>query len=374
MREKLKSIAPYGILLFLLYLAIKYVDVLMKFVGGAIKIASPLIIGIAMAYVFNILMSFYEGKLLKRIKKGKRVMAIILTLVTLLLIIALLLGMILPQVQQAITRLVVQIPDLYDGLLTWAQKYQDTEIYRYVMQELIKEPVNENQLSQMLMQGLEWLKGGAASNAMSAIGVVGYTLGKTISIFMALIFALYILSSKEKIFQNIELLASRLIRPRVKSNLEHVIKVVDTSFHSFIVGQCTEAVILGVLCTLGMLIFRFPYAVMIGVVVGVTAIIPVFGAYIGMIFGFLMIFTESPLRAIGFFIYLQILQQIENQFIYPRVVGKSIGLPGIWVFASVILGSGLFGVSGILYFIPLTAAAYQLVREWIARTPKRKDE
>ena len=360
MREKLKSIAPYGILLFLLYLAIKYVDVLMKFVGGAIKIASPLIIGIAMAYVFNILMSFYEGKLLKRIKKGKRVMAIILTLVTLLLMIALLLGMILPQVQQAITRLVVQIPDLYDGLLTWAQKYQDTEIYRYVMQEWIKEPVNENQLSQMLMQGLEWLKGGAASNAMSAIGVVGYTLGKTISIFMALIFALYILSSKEKIFQNIELLASRLIRPRVKSNLEHVIKVVDASFHSFIVGQCTEAVI--------------PYAVMIGVVVGVTAIIPVFGAYIGMIFGFLMIFTESPLRAIGFFIYLQILQQIENQFIYPRVVGKSIGLPGIWVFASVILGSGLFGVSGILYFIPLTAAAYQLVREWIARTPKRKDE
>ena len=367
MREKLRSIAPYGILLFLLYLAIKYVDVLMKFVGGAIKIASPLIIGIAMAYVFNILMSFYEGKLLKRIKKGKRVMSIILTLVTLLLIIALLLGMILPQVQQAITRLVVQIPDLYDGLLTWAQKYQDTEIYRYVMQEWIKEPVNENQLSQMLMQGLEWLKGGA-------IGVVGYTLGKTISIFMALIFALYILSSKEKIFQNIELLASRLIRPRVKSNLEHVIKVVDASFHSFIVGQCTEAVILGVLCTLGMLIFRFPYAVMIGVVVGVTAIIPVFGAYIGMIFGFLMIFTESPLRAIGFFIYLQILQQIENQFIYPRVVGKSIGLPGIWVFASVILGSGLFGVSGILYFIPLTAAAYQLVREWIARTPKRKDE
>ena len=128
-------------------------------------------------------------------------------------------------------------------------------------------------------------------------------------------------------------------------------------------GQCTEAVILGTLCIIGMLIFQFPYAVMIGVLIGVTALIPIFGAYIGGVIGFIMIFTVAPVKSLFFLIFLVVLQQLEGQFIYPRVVGSSIGLPGILVFAAVTVGASLFGIMGVLLGIPLMAAVYQLLKD-----------
>ena len=137
----------------------------------------------------------------------------------------------------------------------------------------------------------------------------------------------------------------------------------NNSFHRFIVGQCTEAVILGTLCIIGMMIFRFPYAVMIGVLIGATALIPIFGAYIGGAVGFIMIVTVSPIKALFFVLFLVVLQQLEGQLIYPRVVGSSIGLPGILVFSAVTVGASLFGIAGVLLGIPLMAAAYQILKD-----------
>ena len=144
--------------------------------------------------------------------------------------------------------------------------------------------------------------------------------------------------------------------------MEYILSLTDECFHNYIVGQCTEAVILGVLCTIGMLILRLPYAVMIGAVIAFTALIPVAGAYIGGAVGFVLIVTVSPVKAIVFLIYLNVLQQLEGNLIYPRVVGSSLGLPAIWVLAAVTVGGGVMGILGMLLGVPLAAVLYRLLR------------
>lgn len=149
--------------------------------------------------------------------------------------------------------------------------------------------------------------------------------------------------------------------------MEHWLSVLDVCFHRYIVGQCTEAVILGMLCIVGMLICQFPYAVMIGTFIGFTALIPVAGAYIGAGAGAVMILTQSLVKALFFLVFIVVLQQLEGNLIYPRVVGKSIGLPAIWVLAAVTIGGSLMGIIGMLIGVPVAAACYHLIREEINR-------
>ena len=152
------------------------------------------------------------------------------------------------------------------------------------------------------------------------------------------------------------------LKPSWYSRLVYFLQTLNTCFHRFIVGQCTEAVILGLLCIAGMLLFRFPYATMVGTLIGFTALIPVAGAYIGAGVGAFMIFTVSPVQTLLFLLFIVILQQLEGNLIYPRVVGSSIGLPGIWVLAAVTIGGGLLGIFGMLLAVPLTATLYQILR------------
>ena len=153
----------------------------------------------------------------------------------------------------------------------------------------------------------------------------------------------------------------------------YILDVLDESFHSFIVGQCIEAVVLGSLCAIGMLILQLPYAVMIGAFIGFTALIPIAGAYIGAVVGAIMILTVSPLQALQFVIFIVVLQQIEGNLIYPKVVGQSIGLPGMWVLTAITVGGGVLGVGGMLLAVPLFAAGYRLLREDIAKRTKKDD-
>ena len=159
------------------------------------------------------------------------------------------------------------------------------------------------------------------------------------------------------------------MKPGIYEKILHVLDVVNESFHKYIVGQCTEAIILGVLCTIGMLIFGFPYATMVGALVAFTALIPVAGAYIGAGVGAFMIMTVDPLKAVLFLVYIVILQQLEGNIIYPRVVGSSIGLPGIWVLAAITVGGGVMGIFGMLLGVPLAAVAYKLLREDVNKLP-----
>ena len=152
------------------------------------------------------------------------------------------------------------------------------------------------------------------------------------------------------------------LKPTWYNRLTYFLQTLNSCFHSFVVGQCTEAVILGLLCMTGMMIFQFPYASMVGALIGFTALIPVAGAYIGAGVGAFMIFTVSPIKALLFLLFISILQQLEGNLIYPKVVGSSIGLPGIWVLAAVTIGGGVLGIGGMLLAVPLTATCYQMIR------------
>lgn len=204
---------------------------------------------------------------------------------------------------------------------------------------------------------------GGAMNAV--VSVTSSMVGGVISLFMSLIFAIYILLGKERLGSQIHRTMLRFLGEVRCGKVESVLSVIDDCMHSYIVGQCVEAVILGSLCAVGMMLLRLPYALMIGALVGVSALIPIAGAYIGAAVGAVMIFSVSPMQAVVFLVFLVVLQQIEGNLIYPRTVGSSLGLPGIWVLAAVTVGGGVMGVLGMILFVPLTAAAYRLLGKYV---------
>lgn len=199
---------------------------------------------------------------------------------------------------------------------------------------------------------------------------VGSIAGSLVTFFIGLVFAIYILSGKEKLKQQVCRLLHAWIPPKIGGMLTHVAAVSIKTFRLFITGQAMEAIILGTLCMIGMVILRIPYAPMVGALVGVTALIPVVGAFAGTIVGAIMIITVNPFKAFVFVIFLLILQQVEGNLIYPKVVGSKINLPAIWVLAAVTVGGNLGGPIGMLLGVPATSAAYVLVKE----ATKRREE
>ena len=181
------------------------------------------------------------------------------------------------------------------------------------------------------------------------------------------IFALYLLVGKERLGRQFQSLTEVYLKEHTRNRLMYVLSTAHDTFTKFFVGQFTEAIIIGVLCTVGMWILRFPYATMIGVLIGATALLPVVGAYLGAFIGAFMILTVNPVQAIGFLVFIVVLQQLEGNLIYPRVVGSSVGLPGIWVLAAVTVGGGFGGVAGMLLAVPATATIYRLLQADVRR-------
>ena len=203
---------------------------------------------------------------------------------------------------------------------------------------------------------------GLGSAANVVISTVSSVVSGVTSAVLAVIFAVYLLLSKEKLTGQVNRVAKHYINSSIYDKARYILSVADDAFKKFIVGQCTEALILGGLCTVGMLILRLPYAVMMGAVTAFTALIPVVGALIGGAIGAVLIFVESPVKALIFIIFIVVLQQLEGDLIYPKVVGTSIGLPGVWVFTAVTIGAGVFGILGMLISVPIAATAYRLLR------------
>lgn len=366
MREK-KDLIRYGaVCLVILFLIFHYWDAAIAWLGVFIGAVQPLLIGCAMAYILNLIMSFYERNLFRRGKlktTAKRGVSIVLALLTLLLILALIINMILPELKSCGEILIASIPAAYDQVMEFLNGHPE------IMELLPVNPDSRIDVQKILNQIVSFLSSGAGA---SLFGYISSVVSVIFSLFVSLIFSIYVLAGKEWLGRQIDRIFSTYVGGGARRDrFYHVMQTLDNSFHRFIVGQCTEAIILGTLCALGMLLFRFPYAVMIGVVIGATALIPIFGAYIGGVLGFVLIFTVSPFQSVLFVVFLVILQQLENQLIYPRVVGSSIGLPGIFVFSAVMVGGSLFGVLGVLLGIPLTAAVYQLVKEDLRKRESR---
>ncbi|MBQ3091576.1 MAG: AI-2E family transporter [Clostridia bacterium] len=376
MKESIRKYAGLAICLFSLFLAITYWEAAAGFLALLLGAARPLILGGVIAYIVNLLMRLYEDKLLGRVK-GKTALAlrrplcILLALASVALLLVVLVWMILPELWASIQLLVSEVPGLLQkGVALLEEKFgfdwAFLDTYFAKLQSLDWESIAKN-----LFQGL-------GSAVGTAVSVVGTMAGVVIDFVVALVFAIYLLAGKEGLGRSCFRLMDAYLKPRTRDRILYVVRTFDNSFSKFIVGQCVEAVILGVLCIVGMALLGIPYATMVGTLVGFTALIPVAGAYIGGVVGFLLIATVSPVKAILFVVFLVVLQQLEGNLIYPRVVGSSIGLPGIWVLAAITVGGGVMGVLGMLLGVPLFAGIYQILRDDLRRRermePMREEE
>lgn len=364
MKFEWKSGLRLGVCLFGLFLLIHYWDQLAGLGGLALQVAWPLMLGLVLAYVVNIPMAFYERHFPASgpawLQKLRRPVCLVLSVLSILLIVVLIVRMILPELVSCVTLLLEQLPGALNAVAD--QLETNFHLSDWLSGEADSWLQGDTDWQKLIQQLVDWLISGFGGAMHSITNLISSVVSGTVTLVVGAIFSIYVLMGKERLGRQIHRLLNTYCKPRWTEKLYYVLVTVDNCFHRFIVGQCVEAVILGLLCIIGMLIFRFPYAGMIGALIGFTALIPVAGAYIGAIVGALMIFTVSPLQAVLFIVFLVVLQQLEGNLIYPRVVGSSIGLPGIWVLAAVTVGGGLMGVGGMLLGVPLTAAVYQLLR------------
>lgn len=324
--------------------------------------SAPVLLGIVIAYILNILMSFYQRHIWKKAKSqtGKRVICMLLSFATLIVMIGLVIVLIVPELVKCLQQFVASIQPAYERAVGFVNRNEQLRAFLEsigVSQEGIAERIPE--ITDMLVMGINQF-------FTSAFSIITSVFSVLVTFLIAVIFSIYILMGKEKIKNQFKSVLKAYV-PKYEDKILYVVHVFDHSFHNFIVGQCTEAVILGSLCIVGMLILQLPYAVMIGTFIGFTALIPIAGAYIGAIVGAFMIATISPVKAVVFIIFIVVLQQLEGNLIYPRVVGKSIGLPGIWVLMAVTLGGGVLGIGGMLFFVPVTSAFYRMLKEDVIR-------
>lgn len=370
MKVDWKSCVRIGISVFLLYLCITYWPAFVDLLHSLLQAATPLLLGCVLAYAINILMTFYEAHYFPQathaaLVKSRRpvcMLAAFLTLAVLLIFIA---KLVIPELVSCIKLLAGQLPTAIDDLLAWLET-------KNIVPEDILSSLETVDWKAKTQQIIGFLTSGI-SNIMSAVVSAAVSVfSGAVTALLALIFSIYLLLGKEKLGNQIHRLMLRYVKPGFHAKIQYVLSVLNDSFHKYIVGQCTEAVILGALCTAGMLLLNLPYATMTGAVIAFTALIPVAGAYIGAGVGAFMILTVSPVKAIIFLVFIVILQQLEGNLIYPRVVGSSLGLPAIWVLTAVTLGGGLMGIPGMLLCVPLAAALYRLVKEDVNRSQTKE--
>lgn len=345
-------LATYVVVLAFIFINIKSVG---NVFGSTMAMLKPFLIAICIAFVLNIPMKFYEEKVLDKVikqPKKRRPFAIILTIITIIAIIVGLVLFIIPQLVESGSTLVKNIPDYVKTLeMFMAEHFSKTEVFDELWNQVLS--MGEN-----IIKVVGQVTGSLVSQ------VVDITVGVTstiINFFMGTLIAIYILLSKEKLgIQAKKMLYAFFDRGKADKVME-VASISNNKFSKFITGQCIEAVILGGLCFIGMTIFSMPYALLVSTIIGVTALVPIFGALIGTIPAAFIIFMVEPMTAVWFIILIVVIQQIEGNLIYPMVVGNSIGLSAIWVLLAITVGGSTFGILGILIGIPLFGVLYTLL-------------
>lgn len=362
-----KKLIPLTACVLFVYLFIYYWASAANMFHSLMGALTPVIIGLAVAYVLNILMSFYERHYFKKksekkwVKKTRRPICMVAAIVTLLLITSLVIGLVVPRLVSCVVFIVSEIPPVLEKLF-------DSEFLRKTLPTSIMSDLSNINWNELISKAVQVVVSGISSATTAVVSFVSSMVSMLATAFMSIMFSIYMLLGKERLMsQANRVVDAYMAKCDSKLKIRSFLRVLNGNFKRFIVGQATEAVILGMLCTFGMFIFQFPYAAMVGALIGFTALIPVAGAYIGAIVGAVMILTVSPIKALLFLVFIIVLQNLEGNLIYPRVVGNSIGLPAIWVLAAVTVGGGLFGVLGMLVGVPLTATIYQIVRTDVAK-------
>lgn len=344
----------------LIYLGIRHIVNVAEAALWAVNQVKPLLIGVVLALILNVPMTLWESFLKKKLGMHKGVRALSITL-SLLLVFGIFIAvafLVIPELANALKLLVEILSDWLDKLarMDTSELLQETPFAAALAQIDIDWLSMKTQLEQ-------WARNQSGVFVEQVMGAAGSVVSSTISGFIGLIFAIYIVSSKETLKRQTARLIRAWLPRRPGETLIHVCSVCAKIFRQFVAGQTIEAIILGTLCMAGMLLLQLPYAPMIGALVGVSALIPIVGAFVGTIVGTVMILTVSPVKAVVFIVFLLVLQQLEGNLIYPRVVGSKINLPAIWVLAAVTVGGNLAGPLGMLLGVPTASAGYALLKE-----------
>lgn len=360
----------------ILILILQKFSVIVDFLKNIWGIAFPLILGAVIAYILNLLMSkleklYFPNSEQKIVKKSRRIVCMILSILIVAGILILVIQLVVPELVRAFGLIAEMAPEYFEKLGIWILGYLETfpDIERSIQNAIENLSINWEELFRNL---LGYATSGVSGIVNSTLSFVIFLVGGVINFVIALIFALYILISKEKLLTQVKKICRAYLNDKMRKKIEDICYIANDTFSSFIIGQVTEAVILGGLCAAGMLLLRFPYAAMTGAFIGVTALIPIVGAYLGAGVGAFMILTEDPMQAVLFLVFIVILQQLEGNIIYPKVVGSSIGLPGLWVLAAVTIGGGLSGILGMLLSVPVAATVYKLVRKDVNERVEKK--
>ena len=374
-KMSIKKIRELIVFTALLVVALWKFDVVLGVLKTIWDIIFPFVLVGAIAFLTNVPMSFLEKKIFENVKKKNKIVrklerpiSLILTIVLVVGVIALVMFGVIPQLTRTMGTLVTSINDFIPQMQSWIGDFfhNNQEIMNLVDQI-------EFDPDQAIKWGISLLGNGAGNMMNTTMSAVGSIVSGVATFFIAFSFACYILFQKEKLHIQIRKVFFAFL-PRQKADaFLKVCSLTYRTFANFLAGQCLEAVILGSMFVVTLSILRMPYALLIGVLIAFTALIPIFGAFIGCAVGSFLIFMVSPQQAILFVIVFLVLQQIEGNLIYPHVVGESVGLPSIWVLAAVTIGGNLMGIVGMLVFIPLLSVIYTIFREFVYMRLKKQN-
>lgn len=363
--RKILEIVILGIIC---YWGLNHYEMIFKSISKLISVIMPFILGFIIAFILNVLMIRVEKVLNKffttnKFQIIKRIASIILSILILLGVLLLVVKLVIPEISNAIKLITTSLPEVFETLEKWSKGDSGISLQ-------LKSFFDTVDVQSLTREFSEFAKIGFTGVLGSTVDILSMFVNGIFNIIVGFVFAIYILMSKETLKRQTRKLLSACLPPRITNKIIEIATISRTTFTNFIIGQTIEAIILGSLCALGMKIFGFPYAPMVGTLVGITAFIPIIGAFIGGGIGAFMIMTVDPMQALLFIIYLVILQQIEGDLIYPRVVGSSVGLPSIWVLFAVTVGGGLWGIVGVLFSVPTLSVIYLLLKEYINNRSK----
>ena len=355
---RLKELTLQNILIIITYIALLILGIInfkhiVNFLSSMIDILMPFIIGFILAFVLNIPMKYYYKKSNIKNEKKKKTIAAILAFLTFLAVIILLIIVIIPQVVENIKQLVTNMPDVIKQAKTWL----DFILNEFnISSDVIKQAENmQNDVGKILFGYISSWAPNIASGVTSITTSIAH-------LFMGVIIAVYMLFSKEKLLSQINKVGQAYLDDKKYLQVKEICHLIAETFENFFTGQVTESFIIGILCYIGCKILNIPYASIAALIIGLTNIIPYFGPIIGAVISCVLILFVSPMKAIIFLIFSTCLQQFESNLIYPHVVGSSVGLSALWVLFAVTAGGGLFGITGMIFGLPVFSVIYELFR------------
>lgn len=372
-KKNMKNIMLLIVFAVLLYVCVQKINSVAEGFMFVVGILIPFVAGGIMAFILNVPMSAIERRLFgalkqhKRARRAARPVSLVLAILLVVGIILVVMLVLIPEMGRTFASISVNIERALHDLQKWGiQTFQDNKQMEEWIQTL------EFNWDSIIQTAIDFLKNGAGSVLNSTFTVARTVISYLVNFFIGFVFACYILLQKEKLSRQIKKVLYAFLPEKAVQKTLDVASLSYRTFSSFVTGQCLEAVILGTMFFVVMSIFQFPYALLIGVVIAFTALIPIFGAFIGCVIGAFLILVVNPMKALMFIILFLVLQQIEGNLIYPHVVGGSVGLPSIWVLLAVTVGGSLMGVLGMLIFIPLFSVLYALFREFVYKRLKER--